>query len=590
MLYARQMSWPDWWPTATAAILAVQVVFWLWKGESPAFTNYSIVSYFLLIILGAGIAGLNAVRSGRAIRLFWAFLAVSFVLWAISTWVWIYYLVFLRSPTQNSSLTDPPLFLHVVLIMAAIAVRPHLQPSRLKPYQATVDFLLLLYFWVFLYAYIQLPYSHTHAELLFILLYSAANTALLVFLVFLCLLKPQAPSAWKLVYWHLFGASALYACTSLASNLLLKSRGHRGGFIEIPLMAAMCWFVWVTLLGRRLAPRLEQSLQPDTGYTKRYLSFLAMLGVVAMPAVGLWELVRTGEPAEVRAFRLMIVLASVFLLALFALREYSAYQNLAADLSSAVSQRTQLEEERLKLSGRLIHAQEEERSRIARDLHDDLNQRLGLLAFGLAAISRRLPKEEANHLQDLWEQATSLSKDVHRLSHELHPSALEHLGLGGAARALCAEVSKQKKVNVEFSEKNIPVQLPAETSLCLFRILQESLNNVCKHSHARVASVKLARVREGIRLTVQDDGIGFDLRDEHNRAGLGLLSMNERLRLVGGRIAIDSVPGKGTKVKAWAAIKAAEAAGVDGPACHVPQASTRPERGESNEPRTATFG
>ena len=113
------------WPTATAAILAIQLVFWLWKGESSAFTTYSIVSYFLLIIFGAAIASLNAVRSGRAIRLFWAFLAASFVLWAISTWVWIYYLVFLRAPTQNSSLTDPPLFLHVVLIMAAIAVRPH---------------------------------------------------------------------------------------------------------------------------------------------------------------------------------------------------------------------------------------------------------------------------------------------------------------------------------------------------------------------------------------------------------------------------------------------------------------------------------
>jgi signal transduction histidine kinase len=295
-----------------------------------------------------------------------------------------------------------------------------------------------------------------------------------------------------------------------------------------------------------------------------------------------------GEPAEVRKLRLLIVLASVLLLTLCALiKEYLEHHDLVADL---VSQRTQVEEERLKLSGRLIHAQEEERSRMARDLHDDLNQRLGLLAFGLASISRRLPDEESHQIQQLWEQATSLSKDVHQLSHELHPSALEHLGLGGAARALCDEMSKQKKVNIEFSEKDIPVKLPPEMSLCLFRILQESLNNVCKHSHATSAWVKLRRVRDGIRLTVRDDGVGFDPKDEHIRAGLGLLSMNERLRLVGGRIAIDSVPGKGTKVKAWAAIKAAEAAAGDGSACHPPQRSTRPERRESDEPRTATFG
>jgi signal transduction histidine kinase len=297
-----------------------------------------------------------------------------------------------------------------------------------------------------------------------------------------------------------------------------------------------------------------------------------------------------GEPAEVRKLRLLIVLASVLLLTLCALiKEYLEHHDLVADLSTAVSQRTQVEEERLKLSGRLIHAQEEERRRMARDLHDDLNQRLGLLAFGLASISRRLPDEESHQIQQLWEQATSLSKDVHQLSHELHPSALEHLGLGGAARALCDETSKQKKVNIAFSEKDIPVQLPPAMSLCLFRILQESLNNVCKHSQASSAWVKLRRVRDGIRLTVRDDGVGFDPTDERNRGGLGLLSMNERLRLVGGRIAIDSVPSKGTTVKAWVAINGRAAFG-DGLALEQPSSSTKPGPGDSNEPRTGTFG
>lgn len=201
MPYTSHKSWVYSWPMATAAILAIQVIRWFRLGEARAFTASSMIGYFLLIMLAAGIASLNAVRSRQAIRLFWAFLAASFALWAISTWVWIYYLVWLRASTQNPSMTDPPLFLHIVLVMAAVAVRPHLKPSAQKPYQVTVDFLLLLYFWVFVYAYIQLPYPHTNSELQFILLYSPANAVLLVLLVFLGLLNSPAHSPWKSMYW-----------------------------------------------------------------------------------------------------------------------------------------------------------------------------------------------------------------------------------------------------------------------------------------------------------------------------------------------------------------------------------------------------
>ena len=547
-----------------------------------------IVVQLILLLFAAVIAGMNAARSRRAIRLFWALLGAALGMWALNLWFWTYYVVWLRSSAPDYSKTVLPLFLHIVLIIAAVAVRPHLKRPNQNPYRATFDFLLLLFFWVFLYAFLQLPYEHTKVELgYFLLLYYVPNVVLLVFLGWL---MSRAHPPWKVLYRNLFGASALYALGSLGSNLDTFFHGYRAGYYEALLIVSECWFVWVTLLGWRMAPELEQRLQADTGYTKWYVSILAMLAVVAIPVVGLWELVRMGEPAEVRKLRLLIVLASVLLLTLSALiKEYLEHHDLVADLSTAISRRTQVEEERLKLSGRLIHAQEEERSRMARDLHDDLNQRLGLLAFGLASISKRLPDEEANQIQQLWEQATDLSKLVHRLSHELHPSALEHLGLGGAARALCDEVSKQKRVNIEFSEKDIPVQLPPDMSLCLFRILQEGLNNICKHSHASNAWVKLRRVRDGIRLTVRDDGIGFDPNDEHSLCGLGLLSMNERLRLVGGRIAIDSLPSKGTTVRAWVAINAGDALD-NGSAIEQLQSSRRPHRRKNDEPHTGTLG
>ncbi len=241
------------------------------------------------------------------------------------------------------------------------------------------------------------------------------------------------------------------------------------------------------------------------------------------------------------------------------------------------------------LSGRLINAQEEERSRIARDLHDDMNQKLGLLALGLSQLSLKLPAGEARHeIQELWEQTCGLSQDVHRLSHELHPATLEQLGLVAAARALCAEFSKKQGVAVYFTENDVPSRLPEHLSLCLYRILQESLQNIAKHSEASVVKVELDRGLDGVQLRVEDDGIGFD-PENHGQGGLGLLSMRERLRLVGGSIRIDSAPSQGTKVNVWAPINVVESPG-NVSASDQPQSSNEPNMGASHEPRTGTFG
>jgi signal transduction histidine kinase len=236
------------------------------------------------------------------------------------------------------------------------------------------------------------------------------------------------------------------------------------------------------------------------------------------------------------------------------------------------------------LSGRLINAQEEERSRIARDLHDDMNQRLGLLAFGLSQFSGRLPVGEVKReIQELWEQTSGLSKDVHRLSHELHPATLEQLGLVAAARALCAEFSKKQGVAVYFTEHDVPPRLPERVSLCLYRILQESLQNIAKHSEASVVNVELDRGRDEVHLTVEDDGIGFDPANQ-GQGGLGLLSMRERLRLVGGSIHIESAPLEGTKVKVWAPISG----NISAP--EQSRSSNAPNLRGSHEPRTGAFG
>jgi PAS domain S-box-containing protein len=207
---------------------------------------------------------------------------------------------------------------------------------------------------------------------------------------------------------------------------------------------------------------------------------------------------------------------------------------------------------RAELSGRLIQAQEEERARIARELHDDINQRLALLANGLEEL-QHAPAEELGtslnqELQKLWQVTSEIATDIQQLSHQLHPAKLHYLGLAAAARELCREFSRQHKIAVECVVRNLPADLDETVRLSLFRTIQESLRNVAKHSQAHQVRVELTRESGRVRLHVSDDGVGFD--PERAIHGLGLVSMRERLRLVGGQFSIRSRPLLGTRIEA----------------------------------------
>jgi PAS domain S-box-containing protein len=210
-----------------------------------------------------------------------------------------------------------------------------------------------------------------------------------------------------------------------------------------------------------------------------------------------------------------------------------------------------LAQERLRdLSGRLIHAQEEERRRIARELHDDVSQRLALLSMEMDQLSqgpRESPARLVERMQEIRTRIHELSSDLHRISYELHPAKLEHLGLVAAVRSFCKDLSRQHGVRIEFIDRDIPRAIHQDIALCLFRIVQESLRNAVKHSGTAKAQVELSGSPDAIRLRVSDSGIGFDARGS-KRNGLGLVSMEERLRLVGGEIAIDSQPSQGTRI------------------------------------------
>jgi len=215
-----------------------------------------------------------------------------------------------------------------------------------------------------------------------------------------------------------------------------------------------------------------------------------------------------------------------------------------------ITERKQAEQYLQEVSGRLILAQEEERSRIARELHDDLSQRLALVTIGLEELSQRTAESAGrSDLQSLSDQTKEIAAEVHHLSRELHPSQLEMLGLVAAVQSFCTEVSRQKGLRVEFVHEGVPRTLPSEVRLCLYRVVQEALQNVCKHSRANQVRIELTGSPEALQLRIADQGVGFDPDSDTTQAGLGLISMRERVRLVNGRISVYSAPGQGTHVE-----------------------------------------
>jgi signal transduction histidine kinase len=204
------------------------------------------------------------------------------------------------------------------------------------------------------------------------------------------------------------------------------------------------------------------------------------------------------------------------------------------------------------LRGKLIEAQEQERRRIARELHDDIGQRLALLAIELAQLqqSSSNPSEFPGRIGKLRMQTSEIAADIQSLSHELHSSKLEYLGLPAALKGFCQEFSERQKAEVDFETHDLPISLSPGISLCFFRVLQEALHNAAKHSGLRHFEVRLWGTPDEIHLTISDSGVGFDIEATRVNRGLGLISMRERLKLLNGTLSIESQLRRGTTIHA----------------------------------------
>lgn len=245
------------WPSLLIGFLAIKTALSLVLGLGDKLALYGSGAYFLLLLLATTFAFMNAVKRTQGRRLFWAFIAGGCGLWSLDQWIYLYYGAYRHMDVPDKSIADPALFLHLVPFMAAVALQPHLQRYDRKSYRATLTFFFLLAFWVFLYAYFLFPYQYLFPNPAiynprFTSLYALENLGLVLIL---CMVTWTAQGPWRVTYFHLLGASALYALSSTLANLAIDSgNSYNGSLYSLAQNAAVCWFLWLPLRTRQLRP------------------------------------------------------------------------------------------------------------------------------------------------------------------------------------------------------------------------------------------------------------------------------------------------------------------------------------------------
>jgi PAS domain S-box-containing protein len=339
------------------------------------------------------------------------------------------------------------------------------------------------------------------------------------------------------------------------TQLALAFEYHSTGAEPAPesiLKEQMPWYMEQLIRGNPVVINRVEDFPPEAQNERKLCLAKGMKSLLSMPLIsgkktlGSFALVSVHAERDwpehlLQRFRLVGELFSNLL------------ERKQADEASRKSDRIlrQSENDLRVLAGRLIHNQEEERSRLARELHDDLVQRLAVFAIDVGTLEKQLidaPAPVQERLHEMKTNIIDISKDIHRLSRRLHPSILKDLGLIRAIEAECINVSRREGIEIVFSHEDIPTAISKNISLALYRIVQEGLNNISKHACAEHTSVSIKGIDHDVLLSVQDDGIGFNPAQVKEKSGLGLSSMRERVRIIDGIFSIESQPEKGTQI------------------------------------------
>lgn len=358
----------------------------------------------------------------------------------------------------------------------------------------------------------------------------------------------------RAVFWLVIGA--------LCAALVINHRGVPEWAATIGLLATLSFtaiMAWLARDGFRTVYFLLLACQLLIAALLLrpipYTAFCALI-LATVAAVGLKEVrfvAQGGQmPRSPTTYSLIFNVECIFCVGALAggLLASNLHKNIRK-ISSELAESTRKEQEIRDLSARLINGQEEERKRLARELHDDLSQQIAALSIATSNLKRQIPEDLAQPRTDsdrIHERLVQLADSVRRMSHELHPAILQHSGLAAALRSHCEEFGTLAGIKVSLDTQGSFENVASAPALCLFRVTQEALRNVAQHARVSEASVELKRAGGILQLTVSDTGVGFPPGCVEGKAGLGLVSIKERARLLGGKVEIRTSPGQGTSV------------------------------------------
>jgi len=293
--------------------------------RSFALTLLGDISALALLLLATLLMAANAMSSREQTRIFWILAASGFAMWTATQAGWSYYELILRRDMPDPYFGDIILFLHVVPLMAAVAIRPHRRPAEGKLYFSTLNLLMLVAWWVFLYAFIVFPDEYVALNIPvyspnYDLLYLLEN---LLLVAFFGIAAAASQGLWKKIYWNLFGAGGLYTIASVTINLAIgHGRYYTGSIYDMPLMVSLCWFVWVGLIAGHVQTGAEPAIENE-GRLIALVPRVAMLAILSLPVLGLWAYLFDPSPAPARRFRLLVALAAILVLGSFVfLKQY----------------------------------------------------------------------------------------------------------------------------------------------------------------------------------------------------------------------------------------------------------------------------